>query len=99
MAVTSIYKSAAGKQAVERRYREALARWPVAHRQLVVPTRHGHTFIVASGDAGAPPASPEATMKVWPWRVGTTSCRWATGHRASASRYRRSTACFPAADL
>ena len=55
MAVTSIYKSAAGKQAVERRYRETLARWPVAHRQLVVPTRHGDTFIVASGDAGAPP--------------------------------------------
>ena len=55
MAVTSIYKSDAGRQAVEQRYRETLARWPVPNRQLVVPTRHGDTFIVDSGDAGAPP--------------------------------------------
>jgi len=53
--VTSIYKSEAGKQAVERRYRETLARWPVAHQQIVVPTRQGDTFIVASGNPGAPP--------------------------------------------
>ena len=44
-----IYKSEAGARAVEDRYREVLALWPVPNRQLRVPTREGETFIVVSG--------------------------------------------------
>jgi pimeloyl-ACP methyl ester carboxylesterase len=45
-----IYKSDAGKRAIEERYRDALRRWPVANRQFALPTRHGDTFVVASGE-------------------------------------------------
>lgn len=55
MAVANIYKSEAGRQALEERYREALRRWPVPSRQLKLPTRHGETFVVISGDEAAPP--------------------------------------------
>jgi len=51
----SIYKSAAGAQAVEARYRELLAQWPVPNAQLRVPTREGETFVIVSGPQHAPP--------------------------------------------
>jgi pimeloyl-ACP methyl ester carboxylesterase len=51
----SIYKSAAGQQAMMDLYDSFLARWPVPYEALTVPTRHGSTFVVASGDASAPP--------------------------------------------
>jgi pimeloyl-ACP methyl ester carboxylesterase len=50
-----IYTSAAGAREVERRYREALDRWPVPREHLRVPTCEGPTFVVASGRADAPP--------------------------------------------
>ncbi len=53
--MAKIYKSEAGARAVAVRYREVLARWPVAHRHFLVPTRQGETFIVASGPEDAPP--------------------------------------------
>jgi pimeloyl-ACP methyl ester carboxylesterase len=53
--MTGIYKSAAGAAEIRARYAALLAQWPVANRQLRVPTRHGETFVIASGDAGAPP--------------------------------------------
>ena len=28
--------------------------WPIPHAELIVPTRHGDTFVIASGDAAAP---------------------------------------------
>jgi hypothetical protein len=37
--MVNIYKSEAGKQAVEALYRKALERWPVASRHLMVRTR------------------------------------------------------------
>ena len=33
----------------------SLTKWPVAHQQLRVETRHSETFIVASGKTDAPP--------------------------------------------
>lgn len=51
----SIYRSAEGARAVEARYREVLARWPVPSRQFHVPTRQGETFVVACGPEAAPP--------------------------------------------
>jgi pimeloyl-ACP methyl ester carboxylesterase len=53
--MSAIYKSEAGKRAIEARYREFLSRWPVPSRQFIVPTREGETFIVACGSRTAPP--------------------------------------------
>jgi len=45
-----------------------LARWPVPYQTLTVDTRHGHTFVIACGEAAAPPlvllhgAGTNATM-------------------------------------
>lgn len=49
------YRSAAGATAVQQRYRELLAAWPVPSRQFTIPTRAGDTFVVASGPGDAPP--------------------------------------------
>lgn len=51
---TGIYRSAAGAQAVEARYRELLSLWPAPNRQLRIPTRAGTTFVVACGPEDAP---------------------------------------------
>src|ERR1700722_2975008 len=53
--MNSIYKSVEGERAVRERYLEILKHWPVPNQQLRVPTRKGETFIVACGDAHAPP--------------------------------------------
>jgi pimeloyl-ACP methyl ester carboxylesterase len=53
--VAGIYKSESCRKAVEAQYRRVLARWPVPFEQLMVSTRQGNTFIVASGDPSAPP--------------------------------------------
>ena len=51
----SIYKSVEGERAVRERYLAILKHWPLPNQQLRVPTREGETFIVACGDASAPP--------------------------------------------
>lgn len=53
---SSIYKSPAGERAVMARYDQMLARWPVPYTTAMLPTRHGGTFVIASGPPGAPPA-------------------------------------------
>jgi pimeloyl-ACP methyl ester carboxylesterase len=53
--MTAIYKSEEGACAVQERYGKFLSRWPVPNQQLRIPTSHGETFIVASGDQQAPP--------------------------------------------
>jgi hypothetical protein len=53
--VAEIYKSEAGKQAVEARYRDVLQRWPVPNRHVVVPTCQGDTFVVVSGESHTMP--------------------------------------------
>jgi AhpD family alkylhydroperoxidase len=50
----SIYKSDAGRQAIHALYRRALQQWPIPHHELIVTTRHGDTFVIATGDAAAP---------------------------------------------
>ena len=80
----NIYKSDAGRLAVEECYRRALRQWPVAHRHLVVPTRHGDTFVIASGDEGAPPVvlfhGSGANSSVWMRDVA----EWSRHHRVYA---------------
>jgi pimeloyl-ACP methyl ester carboxylesterase len=51
----SIYKSKAGKKEIMALYDAVLARWPVAHEAFLLPTRHGDTFVIASGEKSAPP--------------------------------------------
>ncbi len=50
----SIYKSAAGKEEIMALYDRVLERWAVPYETLHVPTRHGNTFIIASGEKTAP---------------------------------------------
>jgi pimeloyl-ACP methyl ester carboxylesterase len=79
--VANIYKSEAGKQAVEGRYRAALERWPVPHRELIVPTCQGDTFVVASG-------GNHATPVVLFHGSGTNSSAWIRDVAEWAQRYR-----------
>ena len=55
MTTPTIYKSAAGEQAVMALYDITLAQWPVPHSTLTVTTRHGATFVIASGPDDGPP--------------------------------------------
>lgn len=55
MNTQSIYKSPAGKREIMALYDAVLVRWPVAHETFNLPTRHGDTFIIASGEKSAPP--------------------------------------------
>jgi pimeloyl-ACP methyl ester carboxylesterase len=55
MTTPTIYKSAAGEQAVMAHYDKTLATWPVPYSTLTVSTRHGETFVIASGPNDSPP--------------------------------------------
>ena len=79
--MADIYKSKAGQQAVERLYRGVLQRWPVPNRQVMVPTRHGETFVIASGE-------PNATPLVLFHGSGTNSSAWMGEIAAWAQHYR-----------
>lgn len=79
--VAGIYRSEAGRQAIESQYRRVLTRWPVPCEQRIVSTRQGDTFVVASGNPSAPPL-------VLLHGSGTNSASWmrdvamwAQGHR------------------
>ncbi len=81
MTTPSIYKSPAGEQAVMSLYDSMLARWPVPHTETYVPTRHGSTFVIASGDASAPPL-------VLLHGAGTNSAMWVGDTAAYSRKYR-----------
>ena len=55
MSTQSIYKSERGAAEIMALYDTVLARWPVPCDHLHVPTRHGDTFVIASGAPTAPP--------------------------------------------
>lgn len=55
MVTEMLYKSTAGQQAILSAYDAALARYWPAHETATVPTRYGDTFVVKSGQSGAPP--------------------------------------------
>lgn len=55
MNTPSIYKSPEGEKEIMAVYDATLARWPVPYEGLHLPTRHGETFVIASGDRAAPP--------------------------------------------
>lgn len=51
----SLYRSPDLERAVQDRYRNVLAQWPVPHQTLTVATGLGQTFVVACGDPCAAP--------------------------------------------
>lgn len=50
----SIYKTDAGKQAILATYKGILEAWPVPNKQYTVRTAYGDTFVIESGNSGAP---------------------------------------------
>lgn len=50
-----VYKSPAGKKKIMALYDTALKRWLVSYQTQILPTRHGDTFVIASGEKNAPP--------------------------------------------
>jgi pimeloyl-ACP methyl ester carboxylesterase len=79
--VAEIYKSEAGRQAVEGLYRRVLERWPVACEQRIVSTRQGDTFVIVNGD-------PTALPVVLFHGSGTNSGWWMGDVATWASHYR-----------
>ncbi|MEW5868355.1 MAG: alpha/beta hydrolase [Chloroflexota bacterium] len=53
-AATTIYKTPAGESEIMALYDAALGRWPVPYETFKLPTRHGETFVIASGEKSAP---------------------------------------------
>jgi pimeloyl-ACP methyl ester carboxylesterase len=70
MKIKSVYKTPEGEKAVMAFYDSILKRWPVSHETLNVATRHGNTFIIASGRPSSPPL-------VLLHGAGTNSSMWA----------------------
>ena len=52
---TAIYRTPEGGAEILAFYEQLLTQWPVPHTRLIVPTRHGDTFVIASGPESAPP--------------------------------------------
>lgn len=50
-----VYKNAAGRAAVEDRYRQVLDQWPVPKTEQRIETRQGTTVVVSCGPENAPP--------------------------------------------
>ncbi len=77
----SIYKSPAGERAVMAWYDSALAHWPVPCQTFNVPTRHGDTFVLASGQESDP-------SLILLHGAGTNSAMWAGDVVAYSRQYR-----------
>jgi pimeloyl-ACP methyl ester carboxylesterase len=78
MGSESLYKSPAGERAVMALYDSVLAQWPAPYETLNIATRHGHTFVIASGEESAPPL-------ILLHGAGSNSAIWA----ADVAEYRR----------
>jgi pimeloyl-ACP methyl ester carboxylesterase len=55
MSAQPIFKSPAGEKAVMTWYDSMLANWPVPHETFHLSTRHGDTFVIASGNESSSP--------------------------------------------
>ncbi|MEZ4669894.1 MAG: alpha/beta hydrolase [Anaerolineae bacterium] len=81
MTAQSLYRTPAAEQAVMALYDSALARWPVPYETLNLPTRHGSTYVIASGQSAAPPL-------ILLHGAGTNSAIWGADVAAYCQRYR-----------
>ncbi len=55
MTAQSLYWSPQGCAAVQRHYDNSLQRWQIPYQSHTVPTRFGHTHVLAAGDSALPP--------------------------------------------
>lgn len=53
--MASIYRSAEAEARLKAAYGRILEHWPVPHEKVRVPTCEGETFVIVSGEPGAPP--------------------------------------------
>ncbi|HLZ60903.1 MAG TPA: alpha/beta hydrolase [Ktedonosporobacter sp.] len=81
MSTTSVYKTSEGERAVMAFYDSVLKRWPVPYETLNIATRHGDTFVIASGQPSAPPL-------VLLHGAGSNSAVWARDIVAYSHSYR-----------
>lgn len=81
MKIRSVYKTPEGEKAAMAFYNSILKRWPVPHETLNVATRHGNTFIIASGRPSSPPL-------VLLHGAGTNSSMWARDVVAYSQAFR-----------
>lgn len=76
-----IYRSACGREAIVRGYREQLQRWTIPLREHTVPTREGDTFVLDCGPIDAPPVvllhGAGSNSGIWQ----ADACRWSSTHR------------------
>ncbi len=79
--MTTLYKTPAGEQAVRALYDAALQNWRAPYDTLTIPTRHGDTFVIASGD----PALPAVILL---HGAGSNSTIWAGDVADYCRRYR-----------
>jgi pimeloyl-ACP methyl ester carboxylesterase len=75
------FRSLGGARRYLRAYEQVLARWPVAHQELEVPTPFGATHVIVSGPEAAPPL-------VLLHATGTSSTGWLLNVGALSQRYR-----------
>ena len=55
MGTKPIYKSTTGKEQILALYNKILAQWPLPNTHIHIPTRHGDTIVIATGDDPGPP--------------------------------------------
>lgn len=79
--MTSVFKTPAGEQAVMALYDAALANWPAPYTTQHIPTRHGDTFVIASGAESLP-------AMVLLHGAGTNSAIWVGDVAAYSQCYR-----------
>ncbi|WP_129792151.1 alpha/beta fold hydrolase [Sphingosinicella sp. CPCC 101087] len=76
----SVFRSDRAAEQVEAQYRQVLEQWPVPRSELLVPTRHGPTFVVACGPEEAPPVvllhGSQANSAAWIPDVSLWSSRF-----------------------
>lgn len=53
--MSAIYRTPAGEAACKAAYAALRSHWPAPREELRIPTRHGETFVIASGDKARPP--------------------------------------------
>jgi len=80
-AASVLYKTPAGEQAVMAIYDEALQHWPVPYETHTVSTRHGNTFVFASGKIDSP-------ALILLHGAGGNSSMWAGDVRDYVARFR-----------
>ncbi len=81
MSTTSVYRTPTGEKAVMAFYDSILKRWPLPFETVNIATRHGNTFIIASGRQSSPPL-------VLLHGAGTNSAVWARDVVAYSRYYR-----------